>query len=243
MNPKTDKKKALNKDNPHIFQGLDTGQTSFSEIAWNSVVDLITKILSHPFVQKLSSGTLDPKKFKFYVEQDSLYLDDFGRILSAAALKTPDQNDAQTLMELALDTIKVEKALHDSYLKGENRNLRQSPSCLLYTSYLHRLLLTSPSGRVMAGLLPCYWIYMVVGRHILSLESVPDNPYQSWIETYGGNDYAVTVDKFKKMTDRLAAESSPGERHDMLEAFVMASNMEYLFWDGAWNIKPWPDES
>lgn len=243
MSLKPDKKKLSDKESHASLRGLESGRTLFSDIAWNSITPLIEKILDHPFIKKLSSGTLQGKKFRYYLEQDSLYLDDFGKILSASTLKIDDPKDAITLSELALETFNVEKALHDSYLKETPRTLRQSPFCLLYTSYLYRILLSSPAGSVMASLLPCYWIYMVVGRHILSLESVPENPYQSWIDTYGGNDYALTVDKFKKITDRLAAEASLKEREHMLEVFVTASNMEYLFWDSAWNLDAWPDET
>jgi thiaminase/transcriptional activator TenA len=219
---------------------LEKGPAPFSKIAWEVITPIIDQLLAHSFIRMLMKGTLPKETFLYYIEQDALYLDDFGKILAATALKNPHREEVKTLFEFVLDTINVKRELHKIYLTDSNKLLRQSPSSLLYTSFLYRHLTVSPLCVIMASLLPCYWIYMVVGHHILSLASqVEGNPYQDWIDTYGGEIYSVTVEKAIKMTDRLADEASSVLRLDMLEAFVTASTMELMFWNSAYRREEW----
>ncbi|MDR1039300.1 MAG: thiaminase II [Deltaproteobacteria bacterium] len=218
-----------------------SAQTPWSLDAWRAAAPILEKILAHPFVTTLMDGTLPRQTFLFYISQDALYMADYGRILAAAALKAPRAEDAGFLCEAALTAVKVEGELHEGYLKGETRTDVQTPACLLYTSFLHRHLSLSPFSTIMASVLPCFWIYLAVGRHLLSLAGdSPENPYRDWIDTYGGEDFAIGVERAIRICDRLAAGETPEGRKDMLEAFLAASRMEWMFWDSAYRAEAWP---
>ena len=45
---------------------------------------------SHPFVQGIGDGTLDPDKFRFYMVQDYLYLIDYSKVFAIGAVKADD---------------------------------------------------------------------------------------------------------------------------------------------------------
>ena len=49
---------------------------------------------NHPFVQELGQGTLDKKKFQFYLLQDYKYLLQYAKVFALAAVKT----DSEELM-------------------------------------------------------------------------------------------------------------------------------------------------
>lgn len=221
--------------------GDPEGQGPWSREAWRLAAPILDRILAHPFIAGLLDGTLPRKTFLFYIGQDSLYLADYGRMLAGAAVKAPGPEEAAFLGEAALAAARVEGALHGSYLKGEGRGLAQTPSCLLYTSFLHRHLCRSPFPILMAALLPCFWIYLAVGRHLLSLaQDSPGNPYRDWILTYGGDEFARSVEKAIRICDRAAVSESPAVRSEMLEAFLASSRMEWMFWDSAWRTEAWP---
>ncbi|MDR1037783.1 MAG: thiaminase II [Deltaproteobacteria bacterium] len=217
------------------------GLTPWSKDVWLEIDPILKQIMSHPFIAGLLDGSLPRETFVFYIGQDALYLADFGRILAAAALKAPRAEDAAFLCESALSTVQVEGALHEGYLKDEKRALAPTPANLLYTSFLHRHLSRSPFSVIMASLLPCFWIYLAVGRHIQSLAGdASGNPYRDWIDTYGSEDFARSVDGAIRLCDRLAAAETPARRAKMTEAFVLASRMEWMFWDSAWRLESWP---
>jgi thiaminase/transcriptional activator TenA len=93
----------------------------------------------------------------------------------------------------------------------------------------------------LASVLPCFWIYLEVGSHVqsLSLEG-SKNPYQPWIDTYGGDEYALAVKAALSMADRVAERSTGLVRARMTEAFVTASKLEWLFWDSGFRKEAWP---
>jgi thiaminase/transcriptional activator TenA len=98
----------------------------------------------------------------------------------------------------------------------------------------------APFEVALAAVLPCFWIYQKVGAHILSLAPVPRNPYQSWIDAYGGEEYAQAAQAAVAMCDRAAAGTTGAVRAKMAESFALASKMEWMFWDSAWRLEEWP---
>ena len=58
-----------------------------SEKAWSLSKSVIQAIKNHPFNQELMKGTLARDKFAYYIEQDTLYLQDFARCHALLASK------------------------------------------------------------------------------------------------------------------------------------------------------------
>lgn len=54
----------------------------WTEQAWEKIEKKYSAILQMPFIQELGSGSLARDKFQFYIAQDSLCLEHFGRALS-----------------------------------------------------------------------------------------------------------------------------------------------------------------
>jgi len=111
---------------------------------------------------------------------------------------------------------------------------------MLYTGYLHCLVSNRPIEVALSGILPCFWIYKRVGDHILENQTGSDNRYQQWIDTYGGKEFAEAVKLAINICDEVAGSCTEAQRQSMTEAFLLASKMEWMFWDSAWNKEQWP---
>ena len=96
-----------------------------------------------------------------------------------------------------------------------------------------------PYPVVLAALLPCFWIYAEVGRHIHATASA-DNPYQDWIDTYAGEAFHEAVRQVCHTLDEVAGTVDALTRERMHQAFEMASHLEWMFWDSAWRTEEWP---
>lgn len=213
---------------------------TWSASAWADALGAYNKILEQPFLRELLDGSLPRAKFMFYLRQDALYLAEFGRALAMVAGRLDDLEDSEAFLGFAHDTMLVERALHESYLGSEARSeLAASPSCLLYTSYVHRQM-SGPVEVAMASVLPCFWVYKEVGDYLLGQPAVAANPYQAWIDTYGGEEYAAAVRKCIAICDKAAAKASPDVRRAMTEVYVMGTKMEWMFWDSAYRMEGWP---
>jgi thiaminase (transcriptional activator TenA) len=214
--------------------------SSFCDRVWQNSTELRAAIHNLPFNQELAAGTLDQARFLFYIKQDALYLDQYSRILAMAGARGPDNATLKLFGACALEAVAVEQALHAGYLGGgADTAAEPSPDCLGYTSYLLATAYHEPWEVLMAALLPCFWLYWDVGNAIAKTAKA-NNPYQAWIDTYSDDAFGDAVKQVIAATDMAAAAASDGVRQKMVTAFIRSSQYEYLFWDGAYQLRQWP---
>ncbi len=171
---------------------------SFSRDAWTRTAPIYDAILEHPFNRELAAGTLSTERFRFYMLQDGVYLIAFSRALSVAAARAGATDDMVTFAESAREAVVVERALHESYFRQfgiapeEAARTEPSPTCLGYNTFLLATAYHAPYEVLVAALLPCFWIYWEVGKHIMAV-AASDNPYQAWIDTYADEAFGAAV--------------------------------------------------
>ena len=214
---------------------------SWSENAWKQIEPIYKSIAGMPFIKELMSGTLDKEKFRFYIAQDSIYLKHFAKALALIAARADQVEDSLAFISFAENAIMVENALHESYFKafGVTDKGDAQPACHHYIHFLKSTAALDAVEVGMAGVLPCFWIYKAVGDHILQHQSGGNNPYQAWIDTYGGADFARAVAQAIAICDRVADTATEKTRSEMTAAFVTASRLEFDFWDGAYRLRTW----
>lgn len=144
---------------------------------WDSAAPMIAVTEKHPFLVAMVDGTLEEANFQYYVTQDAYYLQDFADCLRRLANNAPTTEDATRLNAFATGAEEAEMSLHNSFFKQWNIIVgertasaeQQMPNCLLYTSYLKRVVATESHAQGLACLLPCFWVYMHVGKCMLKL--------------------------------------------------------------------------
>ena len=217
----------------------------FSDEAWQRTAGLRQAIHKLPFNVELAAGTLSRDRFQTYIRQDAIYLGQFSRTLAIASAKAPDTATMQSFAQSALGVIAVEQALHARYLREFGidpegvADAEPSPDCLAYTSFLIAASYHDPWEVLVAALLPCFWIYWDVGCAI-ARTATPDNPYKAWIDTYADERFGEAVRTVISVTDRAAEAATAAMRGRMFTAFVRACQYEWLFWDGAYQRRTWP---
>ncbi|MCC5937290.1 MAG: thiaminase II [Lunatimonas sp.] len=216
---------------------------SWTARAWEQAAPLYEKILAMPFNQELMKGTLPLEKFKFYMAQDAFYLREFGRALAIIGGRLTEREHTLAFSEFASGAIVVERALHTGYFKTfgvDEKGIQPSPTCMLYTSYLLSKAAIAPVEEAVAAVLPCFWIYQKVGDHIFAHQDASgNNPYREWIDTYAGEAFATSVRKALAISDELAELAPSARLVEMTEAFLMATRLEWMFWDSAYRLEAW----
>jgi thiaminase (transcriptional activator TenA) len=219
--------------------------TNFSTSAWQNNLPLYEKILALPFNAELTPGTLRADRFRHYIMQDAHYLEGFARALALASAKAATAGQIVQFAEGAQTAILVERALHAEYFRqfgispADFAAARPTPVCDHYVSYLLRVAALEPFPVILAALLPCFWIYLEVGKHIHARAAQP-NAYQAWIDTYAGEEFATAVQAVIATTDEVAAHASPDTLAAMHTAFTRATQLEWMFWDSAYRLAAWP---
>ena len=218
---------------------------TFSNDAWQNNLLRYQAILTLPFNQELQAGTLAADRFKQYMIQDAHYLEGFARALALAASKGQRADHIVQFAGAAQTAILVERALHQKYFSHFGVSAEAfaasepSPVCEHYVSYLLRVAALEPFEVVLAALLPCFWIYLEVGVHIHQHASSP-NPFQAWIDTYAGAEFAQAVRQVVAVVDEVAAQASARTIAAMHQAFTRATQLEWMFWDSAYAQTTWP---
>ncbi|CAB9500711.1 Thiamine biosynthesis multifunctional protein ThiED [Seminavis robusta] len=217
---------------------------------WDKTADLIAVTEKHPFLVAMVDGTLDIESFRYYVVQDALYLADFADCLRRLAKNEGvSAQDSERLNSFAKGAEEAELSLHRSFFvewKISADGAEQMPNCLLYTSYMKRIVATKCHAEGLAVLLPCFWVYMHVGQCMLKLReelgSSVKRPgsYDAWIDMYGGEDFEKEVKDYIAMVDTACKGADETTLKEMEKHFVMSCKLEHMFWDQAQTRMEWP---
>lgn len=211
----------------------------WSNSAWKAAEPIYNEILRLPFIAELKDGTLSAERFNFYISQDNLYINVYSRVLAHIASRLDNMKYVEDFLKFAGDGVYMEKALHSLYVSDGPRTM--SPACLLYTSLLKAQAYENVAVEA-AAILPCFWIYWAVGRHIFQTAKIDGNPYAEWIKAYSNEEFDKSNARAIEICDDLAANSSDDVRSRMTDIFVQAARMEWLFWHSAYQMQQWPDE-
>lgn len=217
---------------------------SFCDQAWERNLLLFQATLDLPFNRELAAGTLPRDVFRHYMIQDAHYLVAFGRALAAAAAKADDADGVVQFAAAAQEAVVAERELHHSFMREyaitpeEFASTPLSPTCHHYCHFLQSVAWSRSYPVALAALLPCFWIYAEVGVD-LQKRTDAGNPYQSWIDTYGGEDFHAHVRAVRNTIDAVAAQADTRTLAEMHAAYTDAARLEWMFWDSAYRMQTW----
>jgi thiaminase/transcriptional activator TenA len=218
---------------------------SFSAELWHGIDDIYAAILAHPFIAGLTDGSLPHDAFAFYLVQDTLFLRRYAQALAAVAGQAPDTAGTEMFARHAAGIVAAEMSLHESLLADLGMDpasvdgAQEAPTTLAYTSYLLAAVRGGSYGEGVGAVLPCYWIYWEVGKHLLGKGS-PNPGYQRWIDTYGAEEFGAEALEVIAVTDKLGPALAPADRERVRRHFRATSRYEWMFWDMGYRQENWP---
>lgn len=219
----------------------------FTQRLYSATRTIWRKQLEHPFVRALGEGTLPQTKFEFYIRQDALFLNELTKTFAYATTRTENVDEMQQFGELLLNTLQVERALHQSY--GEKFGLTpeqmaatdMAPTNYAYTRHLLYISATGALAELVTAILPCAWIYAEVGRHFQE-QGLPteDHAYRDWLLTYASPGFEEVGVWLRGVLDDRAAKLDEAHLRRLEEIFLKSSRYEWMFWEMAWQEEQWP---
>ncbi|MBC2369122.1 hypothetical protein HBP99_10765 [Listeria booriae] len=142
----------------------------FSEKLYAENREVWQKSKDHPFVKQLVDGSLDKASFRYYLLQDYYYLTHYVKVIALGIVCAGD-NAAMTDLSKSLISLEAsELAMREKFYpfvgisEADLVDIEPSPAAYHYTSHLYRTAGTRELGRVLAGILPCYWLYREIGE-------------------------------------------------------------------------------
>lgn len=212
-------------------------EKKWSQEAWEVARPAYEAILKLPFLNEMADGSLSQERFIRYIKQDNLYIDDYSRVLAHIASRLDDIDLVDSFLSFAGDGVAMEKGLHSMYVSDAAPE--KSPVCLFYTSLL-KAQADRPVAVEAAAILPCFWVYLEVGKHILSIARLDGNPYADWIRAYSDPAFEASNARAIEICDQLAEAATPEVRARMTDIFLQCTRLEWLFWHSAYEDLRWP---
>ena len=212
---------------------------------WSEIEPTFAAILRHPFLTGLTDGSLDALVFAQYVAQDVHYLRAYARALAIVAAKAPTLADTALFARHAAEVFEVELTLHAELLPAlglDATDVDAAPATPVTQAYSSYLLATCYGGSFADGLaavLPCYWVYAEVGADLIERGSA-DRRYQRWIDSYGGDEFAATVDRVLQLADRIGPTLNAADEAVARAHFATTARYEWMFFDAAYRRDQWP---
>ncbi|MGB0671298.1 MAG: thiaminase II [Rhodospirillales bacterium] len=204
---------------------------------WRDYVD-------HAFVRGLADGSLAEGAFRHYLAQDYVYLIHYCRAWALAAAKCDNLADMGVCTAVLDAILNTEMALHVDYCAGfglsaaDLEATREEPANMAYTRFVLERGYSGDVLDLVIALAPCAFGYRVIGETLLADAATKrdGNPYLSWIEMYGGDEYAEAIAPVEDLMERLVANrlgpdwASHPRWPSLAETFRDASRLEAGFW-------------
>ena len=214
---------------------------SFSEQLRLEAEPIWEEIFRNPFLREISDASLPLEKFRYYLNQDYLYLEGFARSVALALAKAPDSDTLESLAHRVLTP--VERPLHHRLMDAAGLSMEElqsaspSPTNLAYINHMVRTASEEGLGATAAALLPCPWTYHLLGERL----NTPDHSvYSLWTSFYTEGGLEASVTAWRSYVDAEAAETGPRGRESMRRAFITSSRYEWMFWHMAYEMEGWP---
>jgi thiaminase/transcriptional activator TenA len=200
-------------------------------------------LLDHPFVYELAAGTLPLWKFRFYLEQDILVLNDYARAIGLGISRADDEELRELTKQLQ---IVVGSELDSEWdllrrvdeLAGRRNGpaVRPATTTIAYTSFLLATAARGDALDVMTALMPCAWSYADIG--LAHAGEAAEHPiYSDWLRFFGSADYVDSVDERRATLDRIVARSAHARHARLYQLFTIATRLERAFWDMAYAVE------
>lgn len=205
----------------------------------------------HPFIQELADGSLPLDKFRFFLEQDIFYLEEYARCLALGAAKARSERELRYFTADLNKVLDAEIPSNRSLLAqvidlgADDRggSLAMAPANLAYTSYMQSLSLRGGPLEIMAALLPCSWSYVEIATALQERTESTHPVYRGWIAYFTLSENVEMVADMRRDFDALVLEEAPTDarRREIAQIFATSSRLERSFWEMAYTLEQWPD--
>ena len=194
--------------------------------------------VSHPMVAEIGAGSLPHETFRYYFEQNVLYLEDYARAIALIIGRAPDLAAVTVLTRFLSQIVDTELPANHAFLARLGGPRQPGPPAVMAPAtyaYTRHLLDTAGRHDLPAGLaavLPCQWSYGELATRLAA--SLPADPvYADWIAMFAGDGYDELVHASTSLLDQHADVADEALMTSLAAVFDRSTRYELAFWDMA----------
>lgn len=218
----------------------------------HAISHLLPRLYEHPFNQALMTGSLERYRFRFYLDQDFLYLNDFAKSLMVTSSRMTRYEHSSELKKFVNEVTSTQYNLHREYL-GESQSFRffqpgegYSKKIPVIEKYTNHLLFSSrvaPIEVALASLVPCFYLYNEIGLKMLrEMNHSHLNPYKLWILSYSHKRFSYATQSIIRIFEEVSSSISDEEQNSVVLAFTKSTEFEISFLDSIFEMQEQSNE-
>lgn len=218
----------------------------------HAISHLLPRLYEHPFNQGLIRGNLERFRFKFYLEQDFLYLNEFSKALMLASSRVTRCEHASELKKFSNEVSSFQYTFHRKYLaefqsfrffNSREGFLNKIPVIENYTNHLLFSAQVAPVEVAIASFVPCFYLYNELGIKMLrEMNRSHLNPYELWILSYSNKQFSCATQSIIRIFEEVSSSISLEEAKSIVHAFTTSTEFEISFLDSVFEIQEQANE-
>lgn len=203
-----------------------------------------TRYVNHEFTKQLAYNTLPLSSFKYFLEQDYIYLKHYARCYGLSVYKA---DDMETIKKAAvvIQHISHEMNLHIKYCASFGLSVEEleageeGVATYAYSRYLIDIGAKNDWFSLQVALSPCLFGYIEAASNLKQdpKSSRENNPYWRWVENYTAEDFKDAVREGRELLEEHVMKQSVNGIDKLVDIFATATKMECQFWDASLNYK------
>lgn len=161
--------------------------------------EMLVSFMKHPFLKEMALGTLSHESFECYLVQDEMYLDLYAGYLKNISLRLSDSIEKAFVSSFAERGVEAERTLHAHLMRlldGRQKHLPLCDELCSYDKFIRLYINRESVAFAFAAVLPCTWLYNLVGQSLLRVSALNGNFYREWIMAYSDEQYDADVNCF-----------------------------------------------
>lgn len=194
----------------------------------------------HPMVREIGAGTLPHVRFRWFFEQNVLYLEDYARAIGLILGRAPDGDALDVLSRFAAQIVHTELPANREFLQRLGGDIGRidplkamHPVAYAYTRHLLQVAGQGTCAEGLTAVLPCQWSYGELAAHLAA--HAPDDAVSAeWIAMFANDAYDQLVIESTRLLDRLAAAADAAQLRRLEWIFNASVRYEVEFWDMAY---------
>ena len=198
-----------------------------------SIGDLWNKYVKHEFVNQLKEGNLDLDVFRYYLIQDSKYVEDMLKALFLAASKGPITDTTKILNAILSSRdkgLEINNKLYEK-LKISKEEIQRTGYNLVNYAYTRHLYYNANLGwnQFLIAWTPCMLGYSIIGDYVID---TPNEIYKLWATFYSSKEYKKRVETILDILNNININEAD------LNIFIRSVRFEIGFWEAALRKDP-----
>ena len=216
----------------HLSQGASAVLRERGAAAWSAAV-------SHPMVAEIGAGSLPHETFRYYFQQNVLYLEDYARAIALIIGHAPGRDEITVLTRFLSQIVDTELPANHTFLArlagpaGDRGAASMAPVTYAYTRHLLDAAGRHDLATGLAAVLPCQWSYGEIAAGLVAAPPA-DRVYADWIALFAGDGYDELVQASTALLDRHADPGDEVRMAALAAAFDRSTRYELAFWDMAY---------